>query len=97
VIGFVGLTSAAERAAYVTAFQDGLKESGFVDRRDVAVVYRWADGHYERLPGIVAEFLKRPVDVIVTLHRRRCAWPRQRPPQFRLSSLLEPTPLRFRS
>lgn len=67
VIGFVGLTSAAEWAAYVTAFQDGLKESGFVDGRDVAVDYRWADGHYERLPGIVAEFVKRPVDVIVTV------------------------------
>lgn len=65
MIGFVGLTTAAEWAAYVAAFQEGLKESGFIDGRNVTIDYRWADGRYDRLPGVVAEFVKRPVDVIV--------------------------------
>ncbi len=65
IIGFAGLTTAAEWASYVAAFRTGLKDAGFVEGRNVIVDYKWADGHYDRLPGIVAEFVKRPVDVIV--------------------------------
>ena len=65
VVGFVGLTTAAEWAPYVEGFRAGLKDAGFVEGRDVIVDYEWAEGHYERLPGIVAAFVKRPVDVIV--------------------------------
>ena len=65
VIGFLGLTTAAEWAKYVEAFRAGLKEAGFVEGRNVTVDYKWAEGHYDRLPAMAAEFVKRPVDVIV--------------------------------
>ena len=65
VIGFVGLTTATEWARYIQGFRGGLKDAGFAENRNVLVDYKWAEGQYERLPGILAEFVKRPVDVIV--------------------------------
>ena len=51
VIGFLGSPSAAEWVPFVTAFQRGLKETGYVEGENVAIEYRWADGQYDRLPG----------------------------------------------
>ena len=65
VIGFLGLTTAAEWGRYVEAFRAGLKDSGFVEGQNVVVDYRWAEGHYERLPAMAAEFVNRHADVIV--------------------------------
>lgn len=48
-----------------TDFQRGLKEAGFVDGDNVTTVYRWAEGQYERLPGLAAELVSRQVSVIV--------------------------------
>jgi len=67
VIGFLGVTSAAEWEKYVAGFRDGLKEAGFVDGRNVTIDYEWAEGHYDRLPAMAAAFAKRPVDVIVPI------------------------------
>ncbi len=67
VIGFLGVTSAAEWEKYVAGFRDGLKEAGFVDGRNVTIDYEWAEGHYDRLPAMAAAFAKRPVDVIITI------------------------------
>jgi putative ABC transport system substrate-binding protein len=67
VVGFVGLTSAAEWTKYVAAFRAGLSDAGFTESRDVTVEYRWAEGHYDRLPAIMADFVNRPVDVIVPI------------------------------
>jgi putative tryptophan/tyrosine transport system substrate-binding protein len=46
------------------AFYQGLRETGFVEGRDISIEYRWADGHYGRLPSLAAEFVSRNVSVI---------------------------------
>jgi putative ABC transport system substrate-binding protein len=67
VVGFLGLTSAKEWARLVAAFQDGLRETGFVDGRNVKLDYRWAEGRYDQLPAMAADLVARHVDVIVTV------------------------------
>jgi putative ABC transport system substrate-binding protein len=63
-IGFLSGASAWEYAYVVEAFRQGLKEIGYVERNNVAVEYRWAEGHYERLPALVADLLSRHISVI---------------------------------
>jgi putative tryptophan/tyrosine transport system substrate-binding protein len=67
VVGFLGLTSAKEWAKLVAAFEDGLRETGFVDGRNVKLDYRWAEGRYDQLPAMAADLVARAVDVIVTV------------------------------
>jgi len=66
VIGFLHTLSADRSEAVVAAFRQGLSETGYIEGRNVAIEYRWAEGDYERLPGLAAEFVSRKVDVIVT-------------------------------
>jgi len=63
VIGFVNSTSPGPYPP-VSAFLKGLNESGFVEGRNVMIEYRWAEGHYERLPALVAYLVQRKVNVI---------------------------------
>ena len=63
VIGFVNSASPGPYPP-VSAFLKGLTESGFVEGRNVAIEYRWAEGHYERLPALVADLVQRKVNVI---------------------------------
>jgi putative ABC transport system substrate-binding protein len=65
VVGFLGVNSAAEWVPFVTAFRDGLKEAGYTEGQNVAVEYRWGEGHIERLPAQAAELVGRRVAVIV--------------------------------
>jgi putative tryptophan/tyrosine transport system substrate-binding protein len=65
VIGFLDSSSAHEYAPFLAAFRVGLNEAGFVEGRKVAIEYRWADGHYDRLPGLAAELVRVPVAVLV--------------------------------
>ena len=64
VIGFLRSTTATSSAHLVAAFRQGLNEMGFVEDQSVAVDYRWADNQNDRLPGLVAEMVRRRVAVI---------------------------------
>src|ERR1700748_322523 len=67
VIGFLGLTSQSEWGKFVLALNNGLAETGYVEGRNLRIEYRWADGHYERLPAMAADLVRRKGDVIVTI------------------------------
>jgi putative ABC transport system substrate-binding protein len=64
VIGFLNGASAWEYAPLVDAFRQSLGESGYFEGRNVAVEYRWAEGHYDRLPTLAADLVRRQVTVI---------------------------------
>ena len=52
--------------AYVAAFRQGLGETGYVEGNNVTIEYRWAEDHYDRLPGLAEELVRRKMDVIAT-------------------------------
>jgi putative tryptophan/tyrosine transport system substrate-binding protein len=64
VVGFLRSTAAASSGELVGAFQQGLKEAGFVEGQNVAVEYRFADDQDDRIPGLAAELVRRQVAVI---------------------------------
>ncbi len=65
-IGFLGNSTAALEANLVGPFREGLRELGYVEGRNALIEYRWAEGKYERLPGLVADLVALKVEVIVT-------------------------------
>jgi putative ABC transport system substrate-binding protein len=65
VIGFLNGQSPTEWAVYVAAFRRGLGEAGFVEGRNLAIDFRWAEGQYNRLPALAAELVGRKVAVVV--------------------------------
>jgi putative tryptophan/tyrosine transport system substrate-binding protein len=65
VIGFLGSGSAASFGNFVKAFQQGLNGAGYVEGRNVAVEYRYADGQFDRLPTLASELAAQRVAVIV--------------------------------
>jgi putative tryptophan/tyrosine transport system substrate-binding protein len=67
VVGFVGSTSPGSLTDSVSAFHGGLRETGYVEGRNVAIEYRWAEGQYARLPGLVADLVHRQVAVIAAI------------------------------
>jgi putative ABC transport system substrate-binding protein len=64
-IGLLYAVSAEEWADRTAAMRQGLNESGFVEGRNVAIEYRWADGHLDRLPAMAADLVGRKVAVIL--------------------------------
>jgi putative tryptophan/tyrosine transport system substrate-binding protein len=64
VIGFINGSSATAYTAYVQAFTRGLAEAGFTVGENVAIEYRWAEGHYERIPEMVDELVRRRVAIL---------------------------------
>src|SRR5262245_47697877 len=66
VIGFLGPGSAQSDAYRVTAFRQGLSEAALVEGQNFTIEYRWADSHYDRLPALATELVRRQVAVIAT-------------------------------
>ena len=64
-IGFLGAASASGLASFVEALWAGLRDLGYVEGKNITTEYRWAEGKYERLPGLAAELVQLKVDVIV--------------------------------
>lgn len=65
-IGFLGASGAANLGPYVAAFREGLRDLGYVERRNITVDYRFAEGRHERLPALAAELVALGPRVIVT-------------------------------
>ena len=67
VIGFLSSGLQQSDAFRLAAFQHGLNETGYVEGRQVASEHRWAEDHYDRLPGLAAELVRRQIAVIVAV------------------------------
>jgi putative tryptophan/tyrosine transport system substrate-binding protein len=65
VIGYLGPESPAAFASRVEAFRQGLGQTGYIEGRNVAIDFRWAESQHNRLPALAAELVARPVSVIV--------------------------------
>jgi ABC-type uncharacterized transport system substrate-binding protein len=64
VVGFLNGTSPKGYGRFLSAFRQGLSETGYVEDRNVTMEYRWAEGHYDRLPALAADLVRRRVNVI---------------------------------
>jgi putative ABC transport system substrate-binding protein len=58
VIGFLSSRSPGESAGVIAAFRRGLDETGFIEGRNLAIAFRWAEGRYDRLPALAAELIE---------------------------------------
>jgi putative ABC transport system substrate-binding protein len=67
VIGFLSTGSPGPSAPLLAGFRQGLSEIGYVEGQNVAIEYRWAEGHYDRLPALAADLVGRKVDVIAAM------------------------------
>src|SRR5262245_39186417 len=64
VIGFLGTSTPMIQAQWTAAFVQRMRELGWIDGRNVAVEYRWAEGRIERVAEFAAEFVRMKVDII---------------------------------
>jgi putative tryptophan/tyrosine transport system substrate-binding protein len=67
VVGLLNSTSPDGSAERLRAFRQGLKDTGYVERENVAIEYRWADNQIDRQPSLAAELVRRQVAVIAAL------------------------------
>jgi putative ABC transport system substrate-binding protein len=67
VIGFLHVAAPQSYAPFVAAFRRGLSEMGFVEGRNLAIEFRWAQDQYERLPELAADLVRRQVAVIIAV------------------------------
>jgi putative tryptophan/tyrosine transport system substrate-binding protein len=65
VVGFISAASPRGFATRVAAFRQGLREGGYSEGQNLAIEYRWAEDHLDRLPALAADLVRRQVDVIV--------------------------------
>jgi putative tryptophan/tyrosine transport system substrate-binding protein len=67
VIGFLSGRSVDDSAWLADAFRQGLKDTGFIEKQNVAIEYRWAGNQWERLEALATDLVRRQVDVIAAL------------------------------
>jgi putative ABC transport system substrate-binding protein len=67
VVGFLSGRSPADSVAEIGGFHRGLAETGFIEGKNVAIEFRWADGHYDRLPALASELVGERVAVIAAV------------------------------
>ena len=67
VVGFVHLTSVETNRENLATFRRGLEETGYIEGKNLAIEYRWAQGRNDRFPTLVAELVRHQVSVIVVL------------------------------
>jgi hypothetical protein len=77
VIGFLDPRTPEVVAARLRGFRQGLKESGFVEGENVAIVYGWAEDQIDRLPSLAVDLVRRPLPQGLQLRLRRRPQPRQ--------------------
>src|SRR5262252_1394957 len=64
-IGFLSSESFAAWAPRIVAFRAGLRDLGYVEGKNIAIEFRWADGNYDRMPSLAAELVGQKVEIIV--------------------------------
>jgi len=96
-IGFLSGASSGNYQPFVTAFKEGLKQTDYVEERNVAIEYRWAEGQFDRLPKLAADLVDdRPT--VIMAGGNAAAWlPRGRPRRFRSFSRAALTPFQTSS
>jgi putative ABC transport system substrate-binding protein len=65
VIGVLGTSGATDYNPMIAAFRKGLSEAGYVEGKNVSFDYLWADNHYDRLPELASELVRRRVQLIL--------------------------------
>jgi len=65
VVGMLSGASAAAATAFLPGFHEGLRADGYIEGQNVTIAAQWADGHYDRLPALAAELVRRPVAIIL--------------------------------
>ena len=86
VIGFLSGTPSAPFAHLVAAYRQGLREMGYVEGRNLVIEFRWAEGHYDRLPEMAADLVRSLPPAAILPHSR----PKQPQQQSQLFSLQVP-------
>src|SRR6516165_1777405 len=87
VVGFISSRSPDESASAVVAFRQGLAEAGYVEGQNVEITFRWAEGHYDRLPMMAADLARRQVTAILATGGN--------PPVFAVKAATATTPIVF--
>jgi hypothetical protein len=93
VIGFLNGANPQAYARPMAAFHRGLSEAGYIDGRNVAIEFRWADGHYDRFPAMAASLRSPPVGPRYSLQKRPPRRPRSSSRQGMIQSSSELSPV----